>query len=210
MTYKDMDEGYIKFRAIWRQAEAMPWAALAELDYWRNRMYDAGLIGAYPDGIGYGNISRRWDEEGRFVISGSATGNEERLSAQHYALVQAVDVAGNSLVCEGPIVASSESMSHAVLYQHGGAGVGAVVHAHHLGLWEALLHKVPTTDDAAAYGTPEMALSIVRLLEDTDLRAGKLFVMAGHREGIFVFGRDLAEAGGRLLGVQAAYGAPKK
>lgn len=206
MINNNMDEGYIKFKAMWREAPALPWAELAELDYWRNRLYDAGLIGAYPDGIGYGNISRRWDEAGRFVISGSATGNEKRLSAQHYALVQAVEVAANSLVCEGPILASSESMSHAVIYRHGGAGVGAVIHVHHLGLWEALLHQVPTTEEAAAYGTPEMALSIERLLKDTDLKTGKLFVMAGHREGIFAFGSDLAEAGERLLGIQAAYG----
>src|SRR5690606_6522498 len=132
---------------------------LAELDHWRKRMYAAGPIGAYPDGIGLGNISRRQSREGQFIISGSATGNFVQLSAEHYSLVTAVDIDRNSLACKGPIVASSESMSHAVIYREC-PEVQGVIHIHHLGMWERLLHEVPTTDAKATYGSPEMAYSI--------------------------------------------------
>jgi ribulose-5-phosphate 4-epimerase/fuculose-1-phosphate aldolase len=187
------EEGYIKFQAQWNKTAPLPWAALAELDHWRNRMYEAGLIGAYPDGIGFGNISRRWKATDQFMISGSATGNHQQLNANHYALVTGVDIDRNSLQCEGPILASSESMSHAVIYR-ACPEVQAVIHVHHLQMWEDLLHQVPTTDASATYGSPEMAYSIIKLLHDTDLRSSRLFVMEGHREGIFAFGTSLEEA----------------
>jgi len=50
-----------------------------------------------------------------------------------------------------------------------------------------LLDQVPTTDEDAAYGSPEMASSIVNLLRNSGLRQQKIFVMRGHPEGIFAF-----------------------
>ncbi|HMQ64527.1 MAG TPA: class II aldolase/adducin family protein [Flavilitoribacter sp.] len=171
----------------------MPADRLQELDHWRDVMYTAGLIGAYPDGIGFGNISRRWDGEGRFLITGSATGNFEQLEPSHYCLVTEVIPQENRLTCQGPILASSESMSHAVIYRER-PEVNGVIHIHHLALWKYLLHKVPTTDASAPYGSPEMAASIVDLLETTDLPRRRIFVMEGHREGIFAFGETLESA----------------
>ena len=72
--------------------------------------------------------------------------------------------------------------------------VNGVIHVHHLGMWEALLHQVPTTDKSAPYGSPEMVASIVQLMRETDLKERKIFVMEGHREGIFTFGASLEEA----------------
>ena len=95
-------------------------------------------------------------------------------------------------------------MSHAVIYRECPA-VQAVIHVHHLELWEQLLHKVPTTDASAKYGTPEMANSIVELLKKTDLRGTKLFVMEGHEEGIFSFGNSLDEAVEIILKILNAY-----
>lgn len=187
------DEGYIKFRADWQQTPPLDWELLADLDHWRNEMYRSGLIGAYPDGIGYGNISRRWGETDQFVISGSATGNYARLDASHYSVVTAVDIDANQLSCRGPIIASSESMSHAVIYREC-PEIHGVIHIHNLSLWERLLHQVPTTDSEATYGSPEMAYSIIQLLQDTDLPERRIFVMEGHREGVFAFGEDLEQA----------------
>lgn len=193
-----MDEGYIKFKAEWTQAPALPFDRLARLDHWRRKLYSLGLIGSYPDGIGYGNLSCRWDKPGQFAITGSATGNLPELDSRHYSLVTAVDLTQNRLWCQGPIVASSESMSHAVIYRECPQVMG-VVHVHHLRLWEQLLHRVPTTDPSAAYGTPEMARSIIRLLQETNLPEQRIFVMEGHREGIFAFGKNLDDAGEVLL-----------
>jgi len=151
------------------------------------------LIGAYENGIGFGNISRRAESGGLFYISGSKTGNFTELDTRHYALVTDVSAAENRLSCTGPIIASSESMSHAVIYEEC-PDVNGVIHVHDLHLWQSLMHKVPTTDASAPYGSPEMVESIRWLLEATDLKACKIFVMEGHEEGIFTFGTDLAEA----------------
>ena len=188
-----MDEGYIKFDARWVKTSPLRDEAVAELNSWRQKLYDLELIGAYEDGIGYGNISRRYGPAGQFLISGSATGNFPLLTAEHYAIVTKVDAPHNRLWCEGPVVASSESMSHAAVYQEC-PWVNGVIHVHHLGMWEALLHQVPTTDKRAPYGSPEMVASIVQLMRETDLKERKIFVMEGHREGIFTFGASLEEA----------------
>lgn len=188
-----MDEGYIKFQAHWTKTPPLSYALIDQLNHWRQEMYQRGFIGAYPNGIGFGNISHRFPQEEQFLISGSTTGNIEQLTAAHYAKVTAVDVDKNTLYCEGNTIASSESMSHAVIYQTCPT-IRAVIHVHHLAMWKKLLHQVPTTDLSATYGTPEMAHSIIHLLKTTNLLEKKIFVMEGHEEGIFVFGRDLASA----------------
>lgn len=187
------DEGYIKFSADWQKAPAFPAPKIAALNAYRQELYKMGLIGAYDNGIGFGNISRRSEGEGLFYISGSKTGNLSVLDARHYALVTDVAAEENRLSCTGPVIASSESMSHAVLYEECPEANG-VIHVHNLSLWEKLMHHVPSTDASAPYGSPEMVESIRRLLHKTDLKKQKIFVMEGHREGIFTFGNDLADA----------------
>jgi len=194
-----MDEGYIKFDAQWKKAPPLPGEAIAGLNAYRQRLYELKLIGAYGNGIGYGNISRRYGAGGQFIISGSATGNFPVLSAGHYALVTKVEAMQNRLWCEGPVVASSESMSHAAVYEEC-PWVNGVIHVHNPGLWKALLHKVPTTDKSAPYGSPEMVAAILQLLRKTKLKELKIFVMEGHEEGIFSFGRSLGEAFEVLMG----------
>jgi ribulose-5-phosphate 4-epimerase/fuculose-1-phosphate aldolase len=120
------------------------------------------------------------------------------LSEAHFTLVTQVDIAHNTVWCEGPIVASSETMSHAVIYQTC-PEINGVMHVHHAELWKTLLHQVPTTPTTATYGTPEMALSVVKLLKKSNLRDIKILVMEGHLEGIFTFGESLAKAGEVLL-----------
>ena len=187
-----MNEGYIKFQPTWKKKPPTP-VNLQNLRYWRDQMYAHQLIGAYPNGIGFGNISQRIRGTNQFFISGSATGNWVHLTNEHFAKVEAFDLTKNTLTCSGPIIASSESMSHAVIYQEC-SEVQAVIHIHHLELWQKLLHRVPTTDQSAAYGTPEMAFSIIDLLKKTELPTLKIFVMEGHEEGIFAFGKTLEEA----------------
>lgn len=53
------DEGYIKYQPHWTRSQAFEVPAVAQLNDYRQKLYDAGLIGAYPDGIGFGNISQR-------------------------------------------------------------------------------------------------------------------------------------------------------
>lgn len=195
---KMLDEGYIKFKANWSKTPAFPVAQITTLNYWRQEMYKHHLIGAYPNGIGFGNISQRIGDTHQFIISGSATGNFSELTEQHYAKVNAVDIDKNELTCEGPIIASSESMSHAMVYQSN-PEIKGVIHIHHLALWKALMFNVPTTELGATYGSPEMAYSILHLFKTTKLNQEKIFVMQSHEEGVFAFGETLEEAANVVL-----------
>lgn len=192
-----IDEGYIKFNCRWSRTESLPSERFAPLNLWRQKLHQAGFIGVYPDGIGFGNISLR-DEGTRFLITGTQTGHLPVLTGKHYTLVTAVDIPKNEVVCEGPIQASSESMTHAVIYALN-KEIRAVMHIHHPELWNKLKDKIPTTRADVPYGTPEMADEIRRLYRESDLQNQKILVMAGHEEGIIAFGKTLQEAGDILF-----------
>jgi len=186
-------EGYIKFDCIYIESEPIPAEELIEINQWREKLYNLGLIGAYNNGIGFGNISIRIGNSNSFIITGSATGNLKSLNEEHYTRVIDFDFKNNSLTCKGPIKASSESLSHAAVYSVN-PEAGAVIHTHNLDIWEKLVDKVPTTSKDAEYGTPEMAEGIEKLFKETDVKNKKILVMGGHREGIISFGKDLREA----------------
>jgi ribulose-5-phosphate 4-epimerase/fuculose-1-phosphate aldolase len=186
------DEGYVKFQAVWEKADPLPPTALSELSRWRDEMHRQHLIGVYENGIGFGNISHRFQGD-QFIISGTATGHLPHLLPEHFTLVTDFLVHENTVHCRGPVLASSEAMSHAVIYRECPA-VQGVIHVHHALHWERLLDRVPTTVEGATYGSPEMANSIVNLLKNSDLQQQKIFVMRSHPEGIFVFGESLEAA----------------
>jgi ribulose-5-phosphate 4-epimerase/fuculose-1-phosphate aldolase len=193
-----MEEGYIKFKARWDKSPALPIRFIKELNKWRDLLYEKGLIGVYENGIGFGNISQRFDDSSQFIISGSGTGNLGSLTTDHYSLVSDIDIDKNLLHCKGPVIASSESMSHGVIYRES-KDIHGVIHVHHKALWLKLLDKVPTTGEQASYGTPEMAYEIIRLFRETDLMEKQILVMKGHEEGIFTFGESLDDAGKVIL-----------
>ncbi len=192
-----MDEGYIKFNCRWIEAGPVPGHKVDELNIWRDKLYEMGLIGVYDNGIGYGNISIRAAGH-TFIITGSATGALSRLNENHYVLVNDYDLLGNSLTCTGPVRASSESLSHAAIYECS-AQANAVIHIHSQAMWDSLINKIPTTSEEVPFGTPEMADEIRRLFRDTGVAETKILVMGGHREGIISFGETLDEAGRVLL-----------
>jgi L-ribulose-5-phosphate 4-epimerase len=191
------EKGYIKYQCNWVKKTEEASLLTKELNEWRFKLYKLGFIGVYPNGIGYGNISIRLHGS-LFLITGSATGAFENLTAAHYTKVTAYDFASNSLTCEGPIQASSESLTHAAVYESD-SEIGAVIHIHSRPLWDELLYKIPTTSPEVEYGTPQMAAEIKRLFKDTDLCSVKILAMGGHEEGIIAFGKDLEEAGRILL-----------
>ncbi len=193
------DEGYIKFNCTWNQAPAPAWHKIRALAEWRQVLFDAGLIGMYSDGIGFGNISIRDSPADHFLITGSATGGLRLLRPEHFTRVTAYDLGANSLTCSGRIKASSESLTHAAFYETS-RSIGAVVHVHHRGLWEKYLGKLPTTSSQVAYGTPEMALEVKRLLQTRTLSSQKqLVVMGGHEEGVMAYGSSISHAASILL-----------
>ena len=170
---------------------------IKELNEWRDKLYASGLIGVNEEGIGYGNISTRFDQD-TFIITGSATGKFKKLTSEQYTRVTAYDIDKNTVTTEDPIIASSESLTHAVIYEQQ-RDINAVVHVHHAKLWQQLLRTLPATDKNIVYGTPAMAKEIRRLFKETRLADQKIFAMAGHEEGIVSFGKDLNEAGQLIL-----------
>lgn len=192
------EKGYIQFACDWEQVEAVEYRRLPEMIHWRRILFGAGLVGVDAQGVGYGNISERVGATGSFVITATQTGHLEELDASHFAIVTACDVPGNRISCIGAIKASSESLSHAILYR-ADPQVGAVIHVHDAESWERLRGSVPTTDLSAEAGTVAMAQEIDRLMNSTDLRRRRILVMGGHRDGLMSFGRSIAEAGSVIL-----------
>lgn len=200
-----IDEGYTKYQCDWVRGESVGEAIATALSHTRDRLWDQGLIGQYPNGIGFGNVSLRHPQQPRwFVVSGTQTGHLSRLGPAHYATVVDWDCDRNWLSCVGPVQASSESLTHGTLYQ-ALPGVGAVLHVHRRSLWERLLDQVPTTAATVPYGTPAMAAEMLRLLRESDLPSQRLLVMAGHEEGILSFGETLAAAAAVLEGAIARF-----
>jgi ribulose-5-phosphate 4-epimerase/fuculose-1-phosphate aldolase len=111
------------------------------------------------------------------------------------------DFKKNWLRHEGNAIPSSESLTHAAIYQSAPT-ISAVIHCHDSVLWRTLLDRVPTTSKTIAYGTPEMAYQIIELFEVSDVRSKKLFVMAGHKDGIVAFGKSLEDAFDVLMRVR--------
>ena len=193
-----IDEGYIKYQCYWTKAETIASDEIIELNQWRDRLYQLGLIGEYDNGIGFGNLSVRLPQSDRLIISGTQTGGIPHLSTQHYTKVTDYDWQKNYVTCEGLIKASSETLTHAAIYR-ALPQVKAVVHVHEQSLWSQLLNKVPTTKPNCAYGTPEMAEEIIRLCRQSLTQEQKIIVMSGHESGILTFGLDLEEASEVLL-----------
>lgn len=192
------DEGYIKYQCRWNDSPIeIPGSTLDSLNTWRKKLYDYSLIGAYDNGIGFGNISVR-NKNDSFFITGSATGGKSILNQDDYALVEAWQFESNQLICRGKTKASSESLTHAAIYESD-IEIGAVIHVHSRLLWNQLLNKIPTTSATVEYGTPGMAWEIQRLLKDDNNRNTGIVAMGGHEEGILTFGRNIHEAGNKLL-----------
>lgn len=194
-----IDEGYIKYDSDWTPGEAPDADLTSLLTNWRRPLFDAGLIGHYDDiGVGYGNLSVRAAGHGCFIISGTQTGQRTNTDGRHYALVTGYDIGGNRVSSTGPVQASSESLTHAAIYDLD-ESIGAVVHVHSRRLWDQLIDQVPTTGSNVSYGTPEMAQEFTRLYRDEDFADQGIAVMAGHDEGIVSIGTDLEQAATRIL-----------
>lgn len=195
-----IDEGYIKFQCIWEKSKAPD--DIDHLIEIRNELHQIGLIGVYSElGIGYGNVSQRINER-QFIISCSATGHIKAAMKEHFCLVEDYSINDNWVKCKGPAAASSESLTHAKIYECDPT-INSVLHVHNLALWNSLLNKLPTTNPNISYGTPEMAYEIERLFREQQFQQEKTIIMAGHEEGIITFGEDVEKSWGEMIRILA-------
>ena len=193
-----MEEGYVKYSAEHTKAPPLVvphWIVLNEA---RTRLRQAGLIGAHSNGVGFGNLSIRF-QGNEFLITGTATGALPVLDAGKYCLVRSFDLKQNQVVTAGPVGASAETMSHGVIYR-ANSGVNCVIHTHSRKIFDGMIqsNKVstdsyPATPESAPYGSPEIALAIEKCVHDSGKDEGQI-VMLGHDEGVITFGPTIERA----------------
>ncbi len=184
------DEGYVKYRCLHTPGPAPAHPDLAALDALRTTLFDAGLLGMRPDGVGFGNLSARGAGDG-FVVTATGTGGARVLGPDGYCLVTEFDMDGNWVRSRGPRQASSEAMSHGAVYRADPLA-RCVAHIHSRSLFERLLAAgAPATPSDAAFGTPAMARALAALVVRRPGQAG-LVVMTGHDEGVMVYGPDIS------------------
>jgi L-ribulose-5-phosphate 4-epimerase len=167
---------YVKFTYQCARPDIASFEAIAELNTCRRKLLEQRLIGVDSNGVGFGNLSVRDGVGGNFNITGSATGGLPELTPIDCVRVMAYDFAKNWLRYEGAAIPSSESLTHAAIYESDST-ISAVIHCHDSVLWRTRLDRVPTTSKAIAYGTPEMAYEIAsvhgeRCAKQRDFRHG--------------------------------------
>ncbi|MEY2341193.1 class II aldolase/adducin family protein [Acidithiobacillus sp. IBUN Pt1247-S3] len=192
------EEGVIKFQLHWQASGAPASDFLGDLESWRRRLRAIGGIGADPrryGGIGFGNLSRRCAEG--FWITGTQTGDLAILGPEQYSLVERWDIDANTVWARGPVAPSSESMSHAALYDIR-ADIDWVFHVHIPELWRRAAElNLPRTPAGVEYGTPDMALAVQEIAREATLPL--VLSMTGHEDGILAAGRQADDCGKALL-----------
>ena len=163
MSEHGTEEGVIKFDLAFDHQPLVD-IDISQLRAWRNILKQLGLLGQDPDrygGFGFGNISAR--SAGGFVISGSQTGNLPDCGLEGYAEVTAWSLPDNRIVARGAVKPSSESLTHAAVYDVS-PEARFVYHVHSPAIWRRASHLgIPVTDAGVAYGTPAMAQQVGRL-----------------------------------------------
>ena len=200
------ERGVILFDCVWERTPPIAdTPARVRLIEWRNRLAERDLIGVDSSGIGYGNVSVRVRPgDDVFVITGSQTGHVKQANITHFCLVTEFDAHQNRVCCRGPVKASSESLTHGMVYR-ASRSVGAVIHVHHEGIWAAATRSMRQTPAGVEAGTVEMASAISELIAGDSLEAVGVINMRGHRGGLLAIGPDLDSAGGLLLELHDAY-----
>lgn len=179
------------------------------LSAWRELLANLGVLGrdaARYEGLGYGNVSARVGPFGdvprgrrRFLVTGTQTGGLARLTLREYALVESWDLEGNRVTSAGLVAASSESLTHAALYDASPA-VRVVLHVHAPDLWRhARALGLPVTHPDAANGTPAMAIEAQRLYREGTFASTRVAAMGGHEDGVLAIGGTAEEAGTALV-----------
>jgi len=193
-------DGVIKFELTHLPGELPGHADATAIHHWFAICRALNLIGRDPlryEGAAYGNISQRFEHG--FLVTGTQTGGRDALTLDDIGWVSACDIASNRVSSQGPARPSSESLTHAQVYREL-PEINFVIHVHSPRIWQrGATLDLPSTPPQAAYGTPEMAQEVQRLLQEKACREQGVFSMGGHEDGIVVFAETPAIAGLRLL-----------
>ncbi len=182
-------EGIIKYNVDWDNSKNILELEYQKINPIRDFAFRKKLIGIGVDGVGYGNISFRINSTNKFIISGSATGGKSKLDIIDYSKVISFNINNNYIRCVGGSIASSESLSHAAIYK-AKKEINAVLHFHNNEIWKRNIDKIPTTDNYAEYGTPQMAISISKIIENENDTNGTI-IMRNHQDGVIIYSEKI-------------------
>ncbi|MCP5048607.1 MAG: hypothetical protein GY940_15665, partial [bacterium] len=169
------------------------------IEKYREMVHKINLIGVYQPGqLGFGNISQRKDyrhihptHRPQFIVSGTQTGHLAYLSGEHYTRVVDFDIDEFSVTAQGVIRASSETVTHASIYQTN-PNIGGIIHFHHPVIWKRMLEEdYESTGRWILYGSYEMALAVKDCVGD---KTQGIFAMRGHEDGGVAYGPSLNSA----------------
>jgi hypothetical protein len=205
MRFSLVDDGIIKFdRSSFIEINSLEKDEYFALEAWRKRLYQLELIGEYPiEKIGFGNMSCKNDysiyathTKPQFVITGTQTGKYPDLDGHFYTRIIDYDLDKNKVIAMGPVDASSETLTHAAIYETNN-DIHAIFHVHHKELWNYILNKnLPHTKKEIPYGTIEMAREAQSLFPG---KARGIFAMEGHEDGVIAFSTSLDDCGKIVL-----------
>lgn len=186
------EEGVIKFACNWTNAPFESPIDLSSLIKVRNELWKLRLIGASSDNVGYGNVSV-FSAQKEFIISGTQTGSLSQFTENEFSIVTDYNIQMNTLSCTGLVKASSESLTHAALYDCSG-DIKSVLHVHSMPLWQKFKDVLPTTSPEAEYGTIQMAESVGKVAQSNSNTKERVIILGGHPEGIIAYGKDPEDA----------------
>jgi len=197
---KNIDDGVIKYdHSNSILTDPLLLSEYDEIENHRKILYQIKLIGCYEhSNIGYGNISCKKNylhlfntSRPQFLISGTQTGHLSELCGNHYTRVVDYDIEHFKIYTNGPIKASSESITHAAIYE-ANQHINVVIHIHNLKIWEGMIkNHAPSTASSIPYGTKEMATAVKELIQNSKTN---FFAMQGHEEGVVIFGDNFKDA----------------
>jgi ribulose-5-phosphate 4-epimerase/fuculose-1-phosphate aldolase len=190
-----MNEGVIKFQCD--HTFCCDEFDITNIDKCRQQLLNAGLVGRDPNrysGYSFGNVSERRGNE--ILITATQTSHIKVLDYLGYVFIEQSDLANNTVNSRGAAKPSSESLTHVQVYMMD-QRIGGVAHVHSPKIWAR--SDLLRTDSNVPYGSPEMALEVKRLFEETDVKERRIFAMGGHEDGIIAFGPDIQYAVDLLL-----------
>lgn len=185
----------IKFNCKFESTTIPEFSVIQELNLIRKYLFNNRLFGINEDGISYGNISAYCDElmeyysaysnKIKFIITASGACGREKFLMDDYSAVVDYDFAKNYVHCIGKHIASSESLTHAAIYNSENKAK-FVVHLHNQKIWSQNFNKLLTTDADIEYGTPELAFNIMELLRDSK-NTKPVIILGGHPDGVLIW-----------------------
>ena len=187
-----MIDGVIKYHFDFKASKPLDEQLLLKLESLRERLFSLKLIGVTDEGVGFGNISQRVDKNS-FIITGTQTGHLSTLEAKHYSLIEAYNDKEFYLKSSGAIKPSSEALTHGTIYNLS-PKIGGVIHIHSKDIWNFMLKNDYLKTRNVEYGTKEMIDEVNRIFLDIEPLDNPKFVMAGHEDGVMIFGEDLLSA----------------